>query len=186
MLKMKTIFKEDWWSEKSVKDQAQYIKDHPASDKAKSVKKSQEKQADTRKKLSKKDYEVDAATGKAVKKKEKKKEDPKKKDKHIQAIKKGMFPGSKEYKKFMEEGIGESMNETKYRGYEIKRQNRKDGLPLIIPALQKSASNMKDAKKQIDKFGNKKFMAKNESIKKSKKPSYKFAELHDRLINRRI
>ena len=56
------------------------------------------------------------------------------------------------------------LNETKYRGYEIKRQNRKNGLPLIIPALQKSASNMKDAKKQIDKFGNKKFMAKNESI----------------------
>jgi len=54
------------------------------------------------------------------------------------------------------------LNETKYRGYEIKRQNRKNGLPFIIPALQKSASNMKDAKKQIDKFGNKKFMAKNE------------------------
>ncbi len=41
----------------------------------------------------------------------------------------------------------------KYRGYEIKRQNRKDGLPLIIPALQRTASNVKDAKKQIDKWG---------------------------------
>ncbi len=57
-----------------------------------------------------------------------------------------------------------TLNETKYRGYEIKRQNRKNGLPFIIPALQRSASNMKDAKKQIDKFGNKKFMSKNESI----------------------
>ena len=68
-------------------------------------------------------------------------------------------------REMIREVLNESkLNETKYRGYEIKRQNRKNGLPLIIPALQRSASNMKDAKKQIDKFGNKKFMSKNESI----------------------
>jgi len=47
----------------------------------------------------------------------------------------------------------ESVNEAKYKGYDYKRQNRKDGLPLIVPALQKTFSNMKDLKKYIDKHG---------------------------------
>ena len=49
--------------------------------------------------------------------------------------------------------IPESVNEAKYKGYDYKRQNRKDGLPLIVPALQKTFSNMKDLKKYIDKHG---------------------------------
>ena len=47
----------------------------------------------------------------------------------------------------------ESVNEAKYKGYDYKRQNRKDGLPLIVPALRKTFSNMKDLKKYIDKHG---------------------------------
>ena len=49
--------------------------------------------------------------------------------------------------------IPESVKEAKYKGYDYKRQNRKDGLPLIVPALQKTFSNMKDLKKYIDKHG---------------------------------
>ena len=49
--------------------------------------------------------------------------------------------------------IKESVNEAKYKGYDYKRQNRKDGLPLIVPALRKTFSNMKDLKKYIDKHG---------------------------------
>ena len=45
------------------------------------------------------------------------------------------------------------LKEAKYKGYDYKRQNRKDGLPLIVPALQKTFSNMKDLKKYIDKHG---------------------------------
>jgi len=45
------------------------------------------------------------------------------------------------------------LNEAKYKGYDYKRQNRKRGLPLIVPALQKTFSNMKDLKKYIDKHG---------------------------------
>tara|TARA_Y100001973_G_C5195724_1_gene334117 strand:- start:2338 stop:2496 length:159 start_codon:yes stop_codon:yes gene_type:complete len=45
------------------------------------------------------------------------------------------------------------MNEAKYKGYDYKRQNRKDGLPLIVPTLQKTFSNMKELKKYIDKHG---------------------------------
>ena len=45
------------------------------------------------------------------------------------------------------------VNESKYKGYDYKRQNRKDGLPLIVPALRKTFSNMKDLKKYIDKHG---------------------------------
>jgi hypothetical protein len=47
----------------------------------------------------------------------------------------------------------ESVNEAKYKGYDYKRQNRKDGLPLIVPALRKTFANMKDLKKYIDKHG---------------------------------
>ena len=47
----------------------------------------------------------------------------------------------------------ESVNEAKYKGYDWKRQNRKDGHPLIVPALQKTFANMKDLKKYIDKHG---------------------------------
>ena len=49
--------------------------------------------------------------------------------------------------------IDESVNEAKYKGYDWKRQNRKDGHPLIVPALQKTFANMKDLKKYIDKHG---------------------------------
>ena len=58
--------------------------------------------------------------------------------------------------------IPESVKEAKYKGYDYKRQNRKDGLPLIVPALQKTFSNMKDLKKYIDKHG------KMESVKEAK------------------
>ena len=47
----------------------------------------------------------------------------------------------------------ESINEAKYKGYDYKRQNRKDGLSLIVPALRKTFTNMKDLKKYIDKHG---------------------------------
>ena len=47
----------------------------------------------------------------------------------------------------------ESVNEAKYKGYDYKRQKRKDGLSLIVPALRKTFSNMKDLKKYIDKHG---------------------------------
>ena len=47
----------------------------------------------------------------------------------------------------------EGVNEAKYKGYDYKRQNRKDGLSLIVPALRKTFSNMKDLKKYIDKHG---------------------------------
>ena len=47
----------------------------------------------------------------------------------------------------------EDVNEAKYKGYDYKRQKRKDGLSLIVPALRKSFSNMKDLKKYIDKHG---------------------------------
>jgi len=48
-------------------------------------------------------------------------------------------------------GTYKSMNEIKYRGYDIKRQNRKDGHSLIIPALRKTGTDMKDIKRIIDK-----------------------------------
>ena len=47
----------------------------------------------------------------------------------------------------------EGVNEAKYKGYDYKRQKRKDGLSLIVPALRKTFSNMKDLKKYIDKHG---------------------------------
>ena len=97
------LMKEDWWSDMSSYDQSKYIKDHPGSDKAKSVKKSQKDKEDNRKKLAKKDYEVDSTTGKAIKKKTTPKDSDDKKKKHMQAIEKGIFPGSPQYKKFMEE-----------------------------------------------------------------------------------
>ena len=49
--------------------------------------------------------------------------------------------------------IKESVNEAKYKGYDYRRQSRKKGLPLIVPALRKTFSNMKDLKKYIDKHG---------------------------------
>ena len=47
----------------------------------------------------------------------------------------------------------ENVNEAKYKGYDYKRQKRKDGHSLIVPALRKTFSNMKDLKKYIDKHG---------------------------------
>ena len=49
--------------------------------------------------------------------------------------------------------LRESVNEAKYKGYDYKRQNRKGGLSLIVPALRKTFANMKDLKKYIDKHG---------------------------------
>ena len=63
--------------------------------------------------------------------------------------------------------IPESVKEAKYKGYDYKRQNRKDGLPLIVPALQKTFSNMKDLKKYIDKHG------KMESVTEMNSPMFK-------------
>ena len=55
--------------------------------------------------------------------------------------------------KISKSNLTESVNEAKYKGYDWKRQNRKDGHPLIVPALQKTFANMKDLKKYIDKHG---------------------------------
>jgi hypothetical protein len=60
---------------------------------------------------------------------------------------------SGQYKEVAAKWVGESVNEAKYKGYDWKRQNRKDGHPLIVPALQKTFANMKDLKKYIDKHG---------------------------------
>jgi len=43
------------------------------------------------------------------------------------------------------------LDEATYRGYEIKRQNRKDGHPLIIPDLKLTGTDMKDVKRIIDR-----------------------------------
>ena len=43
------------------------------------------------------------------------------------------------------------LDEATYRGYEIKRQNRKDGHPLIIPDLKLTGTDMKDIKRIIDR-----------------------------------
>jgi len=43
------------------------------------------------------------------------------------------------------------LDEATYRGYEIKRQNRKDGHPLIIPGLKLTGTDMKDIKRIIDR-----------------------------------
>ena len=63
--------------------------------------------------------------------------------------------------------IKEGVDEAKYKGYDYKRQKRKDGLSLIVPALRKSFSNMKDLKKYIDKHG------KMESVKEAMSPKVK-------------
>ena len=63
--------------------------------------------------------------------------------------------------------LQESVNEAKYKGYDYKRQNRKDGLPLIVPALRKTFANMKDLKKYIDKHG------KMESVTEMNSPMFK-------------
>ena len=51
------------------------------------------------------------------------------------------------------EGVSEEIeiDEGKYRGYDIKKQSRKDGHPLIVPALRISGANMKDMKRMIDR-----------------------------------
>ena len=61
--------------------------------------------------------------------------------------------------------IKESVNEAKYKGYDYRRQSRKKGLPLIVPALRKTFSNMKDLKKYIDKHGTMESV--NEGVSKS-------------------
>ena len=43
------------------------------------------------------------------------------------------------------------LGEGKYRGYDIKKQSRKDGHPLIVPALRISGANMKDMERMIDR-----------------------------------
>ena len=59
----------------------------------------------------------------------------------------------KRYPNCVKKKKSESVNEAKYKGYDYKRQKRKDGLSLIVPALRKTFSNMKDLKKYIDKHG---------------------------------
>ena len=114
------LVKEDWWSEMSPPAQDQYVKDHPDSEKAKSVKKSKEKGEKEKRELAKKiksgEYELDSATGKAVKKK-KGKEDPKKRNKHVAAIRKGYFPGTPEYEKFMKEAVNEKISKEEWAEY---------------------------------------------------------------------
>ncbi len=44
------------------------------------------------------------------------------------------------------------MNAKVYRGFEIKRQYVKGQAPLIIPAIERCAWDMKDAKRIIDFF----------------------------------
>ena len=70
----------------------------------------------------------------------------------------------KNLKDFKKSDLDESVNEAKYKGYDWKKQNRKDGHPLIVPALQKTFVNMKDLKKYIDKHGTM------ESVKEAKDP----------------
>jgi hypothetical protein len=170
---MKKRLKEDWWSEKSTYDQAQYIKDHPNSDKAKSSKKARKGTDANRKKLSKRGYGIDSATGKAVKK-YKKKEDPKKQNKHRKAVSKGIFPGSPEYSRFMRESVNEGkwskiMKSVRkgskagpwtivvYKGKKVLHQRRVKMLQQI-PAHYEDVLNLKDLAPGIkigieDKFG---------------------------------
>ena len=170
---MKKRLKEDWWSEKSTYDQAQYIKDHPNSDKAKSSKKARKGTDANRKKLSKRGYGIDSATGKAVKK-SKKKEDPKKQNKHRKAVSKGIFPGSPEYSRFMRESVNEGkwskiMKSVRkgskagpwtivvYKGKKVLHQRRVKMLQQI-PAHYEDVLNLKDLAPGIkigieDKFG---------------------------------
>ncbi len=50
------------------------------------------------------------------------------------------------------ESVDKELKEGKYRGYEINRQNRKDGHPLIVPALKLTGTDMKDIKRMIDRW----------------------------------
>jgi len=63
--------------------------------------------------------------------------------------------GGKKKSRHGESGYGKGeeveVDEGKYRGYDIKKQSRKDGHPLIVPALRISGANMKDMKRMIDK-----------------------------------
>ena len=63
------------------------------------------------------------------------------------------FEDPKKKKKFQQKLLKKMTTEAKYKGYDYKRQKRKDGLPLIVPALRKTFSDMKDLKKYIDKHG---------------------------------
>ena len=60
---------------------------------------------------------------------------------------------SKKVKAFKKKLLKKVTTEAKYKGYDYKRQKRKDGLSLIVPALRKTFSDMKDLKKYIDKHG---------------------------------
>ena len=63
------------------------------------------------------------------------------------------FEDPKKKKKFQQKLLKKMTTEAKYKGYDYKRQKRKDGLSLIVPALRKTFSDMKDLKKYIDKHG---------------------------------
>jgi len=73
----------------------------------------------------------------------------------------------KKYAKTKHDELPKKVAEAKYKGYDYKRQNRKDGLSLIVPALRKTFSNMKDLKKYIDKHGTM------ESVTEKKERDYK-------------
>jgi hypothetical protein len=169
-VKLPESVNEDWWSEMSSYDQAQYIKDHPNSAKAKSSKKARKEKEADRKKLAKRGYDIDATTGKAVK--QSKKEDPKKKEKHKKAISKGIFPGSPEYSKFMKEST-KSWNkslEKIARDRQLKSISKKDRETLMrIAQMMKKANesvNEKVVKVSKDIPGNPAKMKGEEKIKK--------------------
>ena len=63
------------------------------------------------------------------------------------------FEDPKKKKKFQQKLLKKMTTEAKYKGYDYKRQKRKNGLSLIVPALRKTFSDMKDLKKYIDKHG---------------------------------
>ena len=155
---------DEWWTKLSPEQQAQYIKDHPNSDKAKSSKKARKGTDANRKKLSKRGYGIDSATGKAVKK-SKKKEDPKKQNKHRKAVSKGIFPGSPRYNKFMRESVNEGkwskiMKSVRkgskagpwtivvYKGKKVLHQRRVKILQQI-PAHYEDVLNLKDLARGI-------------------------------------
>ena len=175
-VKLPESVNEDWWSEMSSYDQAQYIKDHPNSAKAKSSKKARKEKEADRKKLAKRGYDIDATTGKAVK--QSKKEDPKKKEKHKKAISKGIFPGSPEYSKFMKEAIKESTKswnkslEKIARDRQLKSISKKDRETLMrIAQMMKKANESVNEKvikvsKKDDVPGNAMKMSGEEKIKK--------------------
>ena len=68
----------------------------------------------------------------------------------VKWLKGGKINGKK-YKGFFRVLSKEGVNEVKYKGYDIKKQNKKDAHPYYVPALKVTGASMKDVKDQIDK-----------------------------------